>query len=70
MNKSPKTVEAPWLSGAPRERVEVAVRPQSVIHSLARYVDGSMPARLGNSDVRTPITLSLARASLALSIAA
>ena len=60
MNKGLETIEAHWLFGVPRERIEVVVHPESVIHSLVEYVDGSMLAQLGNPDMRTPIAQALA----------
>ena len=60
MNKGLEVIEAHWLFGAPRERIEVVVHPQSVIHSLVEYVDGSVLAQLGHPDMRTPIAQALA----------
>ena len=60
MNKGLEMIEAHWLFGVPRERIEVVVHPESVIHSLVEYVDGSMLAQLGNPDMRTPIAQALA----------
>ncbi len=60
MNKGLELIEACWLFDAPPSRVEVVVHPQSVIHSLVDYVDGSMLAQLGNPDMRTPIAHALA----------
>ena len=60
MNKGLEMIEAHWLFGVPRERIEVVVHPQSVIHSLVEYVDGSMLAQLGHPDMRTPIAQALA----------
>ncbi len=60
MNKGLEVIEAHWLFGAPRERIEVVIHPESVIHSLVHYVDGSMLAQLGNPDMRTPIAHALA----------
>jgi len=48
-------IEAHWLFGASREPIEVVVHPQSVIHSLVEYVDGSVFAQFDNPDMRTPI---------------
>ena len=53
-------VEAHWLFNAPAERIEVVIHPQSVIHSLVDYEDGSVLAQLGNPDMRTPIAHALA----------
>ena len=60
MNKGLEVIEARWLFNAPPERIQVAVHPQSVVHSLVEYVDGSMLAQLGNPDMRTPIAHALA----------
>ena len=60
MNKGLEVIEAHWLFGAPAERIQVVVHPQSVVHSLVEYVDGSVIAQLGNPDMRTPIAHALA----------
>lgn len=60
MNKGLEVIEACWLFGTRPDRVEVVVHPQSVIHSLVEYVDGSVLAQLGNPDMRTPIAHALA----------
>ena len=60
MNKGLEVIEAHWLFGASAEQIEVVIHPQSVIHSLVQYVDGSVVAELGNPDMRTPIAHSLA----------
>ncbi len=60
MNKGLELIEACWLFDAAPARVEVVVHPQSVIHSLVDYVDGSVLAQLGNPDMRTPIANALA----------
>ena len=60
MNKGLEVIEAHWLFGAPREAIEVVIHPQSVIHSLVEYVDGSVLAQLGHPDMRTPIAHALA----------
>src|SRR5205823_8956912 len=52
MNKALEVIEARWLFGAPRERIEVVIHPQSVIHSLVEYVDGSVLAQLRPPDMR------------------
>lgn len=59
MNKGLEVIEAHWLFSAPAERIEVVVHPQSVIHSMVEYVDGSVVAQLGNPDMRTPIAHAL-----------
>ena len=60
MNKGLEVIEAHWLFGAPREAIEVVVHPQSVIHSMVEYHDGSVIAQLGAPDMRTPIACALA----------
>ncbi|MGY4523780.1 1-deoxy-D-xylulose-5-phosphate reductoisomerase [Pseudomonas sp. TE21394] len=60
MNKGLELIEACWLFDAAPARIEVVVHPQSVIHSLVDYVDGSVLAQLGNPDMRTPIANALA----------
>ena len=60
MNKGLEFIEACWLFGAPADRVEIVVHPQSVIHSMVQYNDGSVLAQLGNPDMRTPIAYGLA----------
>ncbi|MDP2134343.1 MAG: 1-deoxy-D-xylulose-5-phosphate reductoisomerase [Sulfuritalea sp.] len=60
MNKGLEVIEAHWLFSAPADRIEVVIHPQSVIHSLVDYEDGSVLAQLGNPDMRTPIAHALA----------
>ena len=60
MNKGLEVIEAHWLFGAAAEKIEVLIHPQSVIHSMVSYVDGSVLAQLGNPDMRTPIANALA----------
>ncbi|WP_439105995.1 1-deoxy-D-xylulose-5-phosphate reductoisomerase [Congregibacter sp.] len=60
MNKGLELAEACWLFGLPEDRVEVVVHPQSIVHSLVRYDDGSVLAQLGEPDMRTPIACCLA----------
>ena len=60
MNKGLEVIEAYWLFGAPREAIEVVVHPQSVVHSMVEYRDGSVIAQLGAPDMRTPIACALA----------
>lgn len=60
MNKGLEVIEACWLFNTPPERIEVLIHPQSVIHSMVEYVDGSVLAQLGNPDMRTPIAHALA----------
>lgn len=60
MNKGLELIEAAWLFGLPPSQLEVVVHPQSIIHSLVEYLDGSMLAQLSNPDMRTPIAHALA----------
>ncbi len=60
MNKGLEVIEAHWLFNASADDIQVVVHPQSVIHSLVEYVDGSVIAQLGNPDMRTPIAYGLA----------
>jgi 1-deoxy-D-xylulose-5-phosphate reductoisomerase len=60
MNKGLEVIEAHWLFNAAPEQIEVVIHPQSIIHSLVQYVDGSVVAELGNPDMRTPIAHALA----------
>ena len=59
MNKGLELIEAHWLFNCPPEKLEVVIHPQSVIHSMVRYRDGSVLAQLGNPDMRTPIAYCL-----------
>ncbi len=60
MNKGLEVIEAHWLFGAEPDQIEVVIHPQSVIHSMVAYNDGSVLAQLGNPDMRTPIAHALA----------
>lgn len=60
MNKGLEVIEAHWLFGAAANQIEVVIHPQSVIHSMVSYIDGSVLAQLGNPDMRTPIAHALA----------
>lgn len=60
MNKGLELIEAHYLFRLPPERVEILVHPQSVVHSMVAYVDGSVLAQLGEPDMRTPIAFTLA----------
>lgn len=60
MNKGLEVIEAHWLFGVSATRIEVVIHPQSTIHSMVSYVDGSVLAQLGNPDMRTPIAHALA----------
>ncbi len=59
MNKGLEIIEAHWLFNASADQIEVVIHPQSVIHSLVEYIDGSVLAQLGNPDMRTPIAYAL-----------
>ena len=59
MNKGLEVIEAHWLFDLAPERIEVLVHPQSIVHSLVEYVDGSMIAQLSNPDMRVPIAHAL-----------
>lgn len=60
MNKGLEVIEAHWLFGVSAQQIDVVVHPQSVVHSLVQYHDGSVLAQLGNPDMRTPIANALA----------
>ncbi|MFI4938843.1 MAG: 1-deoxy-D-xylulose-5-phosphate reductoisomerase [Burkholderiales bacterium] len=60
MNKGLEVIEAHWLFGVSASQIEVVIHPQSVIHSMVSYVDGSVLAQMGNPDMRTPIAHALA----------
>jgi len=60
MNKGLELIEACWLFGLSPDEIEVVVHPQSIIHSMVEYLDGSVLAQLGNPDMRTPIAHALA----------
>ena len=60
MNKGLEVIEAHWLFGVPASQIEVVIHPQSVIHSMVSYVDGSVIAEMGNPDMRIPIAHALA----------
>jgi len=60
MNKGLELIEACWLFGVGPEKISVIVHPQSVVHSMVDYVDGSVLAQMGNPDMRTPIAHALA----------
>jgi 1-deoxy-D-xylulose-5-phosphate reductoisomerase len=59
MNKGLEVIEARWLFDVPPASIEVVIHPESVVHSLVEYVDGSVMAQLGNPDMRTPIAFAL-----------
>jgi 1-deoxy-D-xylulose-5-phosphate reductoisomerase len=60
MNKGLEMIEAHWLFGLPRAQIEIVIHPESIIHSLVEYIDGSVLAQLGHPDMRTPIAQALA----------
>ncbi|TWG79728.1 1-deoxy-D-xylulose 5-phosphate reductoisomerase [Cupriavidus gilardii J11] len=60
MNKGLEVIEAHWLFGAPVDRIQVLIHPQSIVHSMVAYADGTVLAQLGNPDMRTPIAYGLA----------
>lgn len=59
MNKGLEVIEAHWLFGAASDKIQVVIHPESVIHSMVEYIDGSVLAQLGNPDMRTPIAHAL-----------
>lgn len=60
MNKGLECIEAKWLFDTDMKNIDVLIHPQSIIHSLVQYIDGSVLAQLGNPDMRTPIAHGLA----------
>ncbi len=60
MNKGLELIEACWLFDAPPEKIQVVVHPQSIIHSMVEYVDGSVLAQMGSPDMRIPIAHAMA----------
>ena len=60
MNKGLELIEAHYLFGLPSERIDIVIHPQSVVHSLVEFVDGSVLAQLGSPDMRIPIAYALA----------
>ncbi len=59
MNKGLEVIEAHWLFGLPAEKIEVVIHPQSIIHSMVQFIDGSMKAQLGLPDMKLPIQYAL-----------
>lgn len=59
MNKGLEIIEAYWLYGVPLDRIQVVIHPQSIIHSMVEFVDGSVKAQLGYPDMRIPIQFAL-----------
>ena len=60
MNKGLECIEAKWLFDTDMKNIDVLIHPQSIVHSLVQYIDGSVLAQLGNPDMRTPIAHGLA----------
>jgi 1-deoxy-D-xylulose-5-phosphate reductoisomerase len=60
MNKGLELIEAHYLFGLPSERIDILIHPQSVIHSMVEFIDGSVLAQLGSPDMRIPIAYALA----------
>ncbi len=60
MNKGLELIEACWLFAAPPEKIQIVVHPQSIIHSMVAYIDGSILAQMGSPDMRIPIAHSMA----------
>jgi 1-deoxy-D-xylulose-5-phosphate reductoisomerase len=60
MNKGLEVIEASWLFGMPADRIDVVIHPQSVIHSMVEFADGSVLAQMGTPDMRTPLAYALA----------
>jgi 1-deoxy-D-xylulose-5-phosphate reductoisomerase len=61
MNKGLEVIEARWLFGVEPRRIDIVVHPESIVHSMVEYIDGSMVAQLGVSDMRGPISYALGR---------
>ncbi len=59
MNKGLEVIEAHWLFGVPAERIDVVIHPQSIIHSMVEFIDGSVKAQLGVPDMKIPIQYAL-----------
>ena len=59
MNKGLEVIEAHWLFGIPYEQIEVTVHPQSIIHSMVQFIDGSVKAQMGRPDMKLPIQYAL-----------
>ena len=60
MNKGLEVIEASWLFGVPAARIDIVIHPQSVIHSMVEFADGSVLAQMGTPDMRTPLAYALA----------
>ena len=59
MNKGLEVIEAHWLFGLPADKIEIVIHPQSIIHSMVQFVDGSMKAQMGLPDMKLPIQYAL-----------
>ncbi len=59
VNKGFEVIEAHWLFGTPAEKIDVVVHPESIIHSMVEFEDGSIKAQMGEPDMRTPISIAL-----------
>ncbi len=59
MNKGLEVIEARWLFGLPSDKIDVVIHPGSIVHSMVEFIDGSMKAQLGNTDMRLPIQYAL-----------
>ena len=59
MNKGLEVIEAKWLFGLNKEQIEVIVHPQSIIHSIVQFTDGSMKAQMGLPDMKLPIQFAI-----------
>ena len=59
MNKGLEVIEAHWLFGLPVEKINVVIHPQSIIHSMVQFVDGSIKAQIGLPDMKLPIQYAL-----------
>ena len=62
MNKGLEVIEASWLFGIPADRIDIVIHPQSVIHSMVEFTDGSVLAQMGTPDMRTPLAYALGMA--------
>ena len=70
MNKGLEFIEAKWLFNAEPEQIQVIIHPQSIIHSMVQYRDGSVLAQMGQPDMRTPIAHALGFPSVLLLVSA
>jgi 1-deoxy-D-xylulose-5-phosphate reductoisomerase len=59
LNKGLEVIEAHWLFSMPADQIDVVIHPQSIVHSMVQYSDGSVLAQMGNPDMRTPIAYGL-----------